>query len=81
MFEEFIKCFRPFKRAGHDADVAHSENEFDTPDLWHLTAELRERLVPPRKEKEDEEGVGRQGRRRKMMKERKMRNETEGDER
>jgi len=33
MFEEFIKCFRPFKTAAMMYDVAHGENEFDTPDL------------------------------------------------
>jgi len=33
MFEEFIKCFRPFKKGGHDADLAHGEHEFETPAL------------------------------------------------
>jgi len=36
MFEEYIKCFRPFKRAAMMLMVAHGENEFDTPALVEL---------------------------------------------
>jgi len=37
-------------RGGHDADVAHGENEFDTPalnSLWSSTLELQIQVITP----------------------------------
>jgi len=33
IFKEFIKCFRPFKRAAMMLILAHGEREFDAPAL------------------------------------------------